>query len=116
MFNGSDADTYHVGRYPNDVSVCLPVLVPWQRRQLSYWFWAGEIVLIPSPATIPFTAFWELRICGGAPNALPTCCAPCGLWQSTQVECRLLFSSVGSAASCVLLPAGKGCAILENSA
>ena len=35
--------------------VLLPVLVPWQRRQFSYWLTAGLTTVLPSVALMPFT-------------------------------------------------------------
>src|SRR5271157_4582275 len=117
MLRGSPAETAHLGRYPNAASDCFPLLVPWQRKQVSYWLTAGFTVVLPSLALIPTAPFCDPRKTGGngelnevtAKDVWP-------LWQSTQVECRLLFSSGASAASCVLLPAGKGCPFLANSA
>src|SRR3974390_2503034 len=34
-FNGSPANANRVGKYPNFRRTCLPILVPWHRRQFS---------------------------------------------------------------------------------
>src|SRR5579863_3016575 len=60
---------------------------------------------------MPATFFCETRM-SGAGGKTATGWEPCGLWQSTQVACRLLLSSVFSAASCGLAALGKGWPIL----
>src|ERR1039458_6165574 len=52
-----------------------------------------------------------MRINGGGGNT-PTWLDECALWQSTQVACRSLFSSVFSAASCGFVVMGNGCPTL----
>src|SRR5947209_8003911 len=89
-------------------STCLLELVPWQRRQFSYWFTAGLSTLVPSLALMPIVFFCDTRISGAEGNA-STGWEPCPLWQSTQVAWRLLLSSVSSAASCGLVEVGNGC-------
>src|SRR5215472_1695440 len=88
----------------------FPVLVPWQRRQFSYWLTAGARTVRPSPPLIPATRFCERRIAGGCANEA-TCLVAWALWQSMHVACRFWLSRAGSVASWVLLPVGKGCAV-----
>src|ERR1700722_8260768 len=65
------------------------------------------IGVMPSRALTPIAP-----ACGGRiPGAAENCNSgfdPCALWQSTQLACRLLFSSGTSAASWKVLPEGKG--------
>src|SRR5882762_2696302 len=114
MFNGSPADAIQTGKYPNFVSAAFPALAPWQRRQFSYWFTAGVRTVCPSDALIPTTEVCEGRIAGGAANDV-TGSDPCGLWQSTQVACRLLLRTASSFRSWILVPDANGCPIFENS-
>src|ERR1017187_1746692 len=115
MFRGSPEAAAHVGKYPKTASDCLPLLVPWQRKQFSYWFTAGFTTVVPSVALMPTTPDWDPRISGGAAEVNEaTANDACESWQSTQVACRLLFNNGGSAASWVLVPDGNGCAILAN--
>src|SRR5271165_6891727 len=96
-FSPSLAVTARTGKYPKIACVCLPVLVPWQRRQVSYWFTAGLNTVTPSVALIPNAPSWEGRIAGGCTELKEvTAWEACGLWQSTQVACRLLFNTAGS--------------------
>src|SRR5215469_3695080 len=87
--SGSAAEVTRLGRYPNSCGLVFPVLLPWHRKQFSYWFTAGETTLCPSIALIPLIPFCDGRISGGVGKLRPTCLLPCGLWQSTQVACRL---------------------------
>src|SRR5215468_9755445 len=87
---------------------CLPELVPWQRRQVSYWFTAGFTGVVPSVSLTPSVLFCDGRGAGGSVNPA-VCSDACGLWQSTQVACRLLFNSADSARSCKLFAEGAGC-------
>ena len=116
-FRGSPAATARVGKYPNTANACLPLLVPWHRKQFSYWLTAGFTIVVPSVALIPSVPPCDPRMTGGrgVVNAV-TAKLVWALWQSTHVACRLLFSKRGSAASWVLLPEGKGCPIFANSA
>ncbi len=95
-------------------STCLPELVPWQRRQFSYWFTAGVSTVTPSVALMPATSFCETRISGGG-GKTPTAWDPWPLWQSTQVAWRLLLSRALSAASCGLVELGNGCPIFGEA-
>src|SRR2546422_593915 len=114
--SGSPHETNRIGKYPNAVTfTVLPALVPWQRKQLSNWLTAGLTAVMPSTALIPAVPFCDARIAGGLLNAV-VCWDACGLWQSTQVACRLLLSSADSARSCRLLVEGTGCApVFANS-
>src|SRR5579872_2679547 len=93
------------------VFICLPVLVPWQRRQFSYWLLAGLTVVLPSVALIPITCAWERRTAGAAGKAA-TRLLVCGLWQSTQVTWRFWFKRAASFERCALLPGEKTCPYL----
>src|SRR5258708_7191265 len=66
---------------------CLPELVPWQRRQFSYWLMAGVSTLVPSLGLMPIAFFCEARI-RGADGKICTGCDPCGPRESTQVAWR----------------------------
>src|SRR5690242_19633206 len=104
-FKASASATARVGAYPNTGFDTFPVLLPWQRRQFSYWFTAGLMMLTPSAAT-PETPLCETRIVGGCRFANDaTAYAECPLWQSTQVAWRLLLRTTfcatrSSGASC----------------
>ncbi len=69
IFSGSGAATAHVGKYPKTACDCFPLLVPWQRKQFSYWLTAGFNTVIPSVALMPITPFCETRITGGKGDA-----------------------------------------------
>src|SRR5262249_31831810 len=107
MFKGSPADAAQTGKYPNFVSTTLPALLPWQRRQFSYWLTAGVRTVSPSPALIPTTEACEERSAGGEANVV-TGVELCGLWQSTQVAWRLLLRTALSARSWTFVPVAKG--------
>src|SRR5579859_7292161 len=99
-FSASLAVTARVGEYPKTAGVCFPVLVPWQRKQFSYWFTAGVRTVTPSVALIPIAPDCDGRNVGGSVEEKElTCIEACGLWQSTQVPWRLLFSNGASPAS-----------------
>src|ERR1035441_8515625 len=91
------------------------MLVPWQRRQVSYRLTAGMIGVMPSSALMPVAPACGGRMAGGAENwnyGLEAC----ALWQSTHVACRLLLSSATSAASWKLFPEGRGALTFAPSA
>ena len=60
-FNGSPVCSKRLGRYPYTAKICFPALVPWQRRQISYWLIAGLTTVMPSATLTPLAPFCEGR-------------------------------------------------------
>jgi hypothetical protein len=52
------------------IKTCFPTLVPWHRKQLSYWLTAGLTTVTPSMALTPVTFVCGGRTVGGKDNVV----------------------------------------------